>query len=104
MFVMACEMTPEPTDRDRLRVGLMSAGLRMWDARSLPDATSAVLDDLVTYCLTELLPYLELSDRWLLEAQNCPDGRLLAEAMRAENRTMAAAVDELSTTSTLSVS
>lgn len=51
------------------------------------------------FCGAELLPHLERDDRWLLHARRCPEGRLLAEAMLAENRTMTAAIYELATTS-----
>lgn len=69
----------------------------MWDARAQPDRFPPARDELVRFCVTELLPHLELDERWLLEPQCCPEGRLLAEAMRAEGRTMKATVDELST-------
>ncbi len=75
----------------------MRAGLRMWDARDQPDALPDALQDLVGYAVAEILPHLESDEQWLLEAQGCPSGGLLAEAMRAESRTMAGAVHELTT-------
>lgn len=95
---MACVIAPRSIGHDRLRFGLMSAGQRMWDARDQPDGFPEAHDGLVEFCVTELLPHLERDERWLLQAQRCPEGRLLAEAMRAETRTMTAAVYELSTT------
>ncbi len=95
---MACSIDSQRTDHDRLRFGLMSAGRRMWDAREQPDRFPEARDGLVEFCRAELLPHLERDERWLLQAQRCPEGRLLAGAMRAETRTMTAAVYELTTT------
>lgn len=95
---MACAIDPQPTGHDSLRFALMSAGQRMWDAREQSDAFPEARDGLVEFCRAELLPHLERDERWLLQAQRCPEGRLLAEAMRAEIRTMTAAVYELATT------
>ena len=95
---MACELEPQHVGHDRLRFALMSGGLRMWNTREQPDGFPDARDGLVEFCVTELLPHLERDERWLLQAQSCPEGRLLAEAMRAETRTMTAAVYELSTT------
>ena len=76
----------------------MSAGLRMWNTRDWPDRFPEARDDLIEFCTNELTPHLERDERWLLQAQRCPEGRLLAQAMRAETRTMTAAVYELATT------
>jgi len=95
---MACAIDPQHTGHDRLRFGLMSAGQRMWDAREQPDGFAEARDGLAEFCRAELLPHLDRDARWLLQAQRCPEGRLLAEAMRAETRTMTAAVYELTTT------
>lgn len=95
---MACAIDPQHTGHDRLRFALMSAGPRMWNTRDQPDGFPEARDDLVEFCVTELLPHLERDARWLLQAQRCAGGRLLAEAMRAETRTTTAAVYELSTT------
>lgn len=80
-----------------LRLGLMSVGLRMWEARGEPETWLAAHDDLVRFCFREFLPHLEADEGWLHELQNGTEGRLLAEAMLAEARTMAATVDELTT-------
>lgn len=95
---MACEIRPQHTDHDRLRLGLMSAGQRMWNAREQPDRFPEARDALVEFCTTVLLPHLERDEGWLLEAQRCPEGHFLAEAMRAETRMMMGAVYELETT------
>lgn len=86
---------PQRNDHDALRLGLMSAGLRVWDARDSPVSFPRAHDDLVRFCITEVLPHLEADESWLLEEQRHPQRRLLAEAMRAEVRTMTATVDEL---------
>lgn len=70
----------------------------MWDSREQPDGFPEARDGLVKFCFTELLPHLDRDERWLLQAQRCAEGRLLAEAMRAEIRTMTAAAYELATT------
>lgn len=95
---MTCAIDPQPIGHDRLRFGLMSVGQRMWDAREQPEGFPQARDGLVEFCRAELLPHLERDERWLLQAQRCPEERLLAEAMRAETRTMTAAVYELATT------
>ncbi len=95
---MACAIDPQHLGHDRLRFGLMSTGQRMWDAREQPERFPEDRDRLVEFCRAEILPHLEGDERWLLQAQHCPEGRLLAEAMRAETRTMTAAVYELATT------
>lgn len=92
---MACAIVPRHTGHDRLRFDLMSAGLRMWHTREQPEEFPGAHAHLVKFCFTELLPHLDRDERWLLDAQGCPEGRLLAEAMRAEIRTMTAAVYEL---------
>lgn len=75
----------------------MSAGLRMWHTRERPEEFPEARDELVRFCHSELLSHLDRDERWLREARHCPEGRLLAEAMRAEARAMTAAVYELST-------
>ena len=95
---MACEIVPQSTDHERLRFGLMNAGKRMWDSREQPDEFPKARGELVEFCIANLIPHLEHDDRWLLEAQHCAEGRLLAEAMRAEGWTMTATVNELSST------
>lgn len=95
---MARTIDPPRIDHDRLRSALMSAGLRMWDAREQQDGFTDAHDALVQFCLAELLPHLERDERWLLQAQRSPEGSPLAQAMRAENRTMTAAIYELATT------
>lgn len=93
---MSCPPAPH-TSHDPLRFGLMSAGLRIWDTREQPDDFPGARGRLVEFCLTELLPHLDRDERWLSDAQHCPEGRLLAQAMLAETRTMRAAVSALST-------
>lgn len=92
---MTCARPPD-TSHDHLRLGLMGAGLAMWRTREQPDDFPEARDRLVTFCRTQLLPHLDDDDSWLLEARRCAEGRLLAEAMQAEARTMRAAVYELS--------
>lgn len=95
---MACTIIPLSTDHDRLRFALMGAGQRMWGAREQPAKFPEAREGLVDFCVTELLPHLEHDEHWLIEAQQCPEGHLLAKAMLAETRTMTATVYELSTT------
>lgn len=97
---MHCPSTPPPTDHETLRLGLMSAGLQVQAALENPEAFAAAREGLVQFCLTDLLPHLAADDQWLLEAQRCPEGGLLAQAMRAEARAMTAAAHELVTTTT----
>lgn len=52
-------------------------------------------EDLTAFCFTKLLPHLERDEKWLVDAGRCPEGRLLAEAMRAENRAATAVASEL---------
>lgn len=92
---MAHAIDPYVVDHDLLRAALMSAGQRMWDTREQPEKFPQTRHDLLEFCIAELLPHLERDERWLLEAQRSPHGRLLAEAMRAETRSMTAAVYEL---------
>lgn len=94
---MECTIASRPTGHDGLRFALMSAGLRMMDAAQEPDGFPQAHDEVVRFCATELLPHLGHDDRWLVEVADCPEGRLLVEAMRAEVRMMKAAVNELST-------
>lgn len=68
----------------------------MWHTREKPDEFPEARDRLVDFCVTELLPHLDRDEQWLSDPDLCPKGRLLAEAMRAETRTMRAAVSALS--------
>lgn len=96
---MACNVaTPDTPAHDHLRFDLMGAGLQMWHAREQPDRFPEAHDQLVKFALIELVPHLERDERWLLQAQHCPQVGLLAEAMRAEIRTMTGAVYELAAT------
>jgi hypothetical protein len=73
----------------------MDAGRRVRAAADDPKRFPAARDNLARFCFAELLPHLEADENWLVEARNCGDGHLLAEAMRTEARAMTAAVDEL---------
>lgn len=79
----------------------MNAGLQLWHTREQPDRFPDARDRLVSFLVTELLPHLERDERWLIEAKSCPEGRLLAAAMRAEVRVMTAAVYDLSVATTV---
>ncbi len=70
----------------------------MCDAHNQPEEFPKAHDSLMEFCRADLLPHLKRDEHWLLQAQRCPEGRLLAEAMLAETRTMTAAVYELATT------
>lgn len=94
---MRCTLPPQSTGHDRLRFDLMRAGLQMWQSREQRDAFPQARDRLVDFCEIRLLTHLESDERWLLEARHCPQGHLLAEAMRAEMRMTMAAVAELAT-------
>ncbi len=95
---MSSPNAPRPTDHDHLRFALMSAGQRVWDAQDEPERFHETRDDLVKFCITQLVPHLERDERRLLTARHGPAGGLLAQAMTAEIRTMKASVYELSTT------
>lgn len=70
----------------------MGAGLRMWNSREKPEDFSEAHGHLVRFCTTELVPHLDRDQHWLLQAQTCPEGHLLAQAMLAEVQMMVAAV------------
>lgn len=95
---MECTVPSRATPHERLQLDLMAAGLRMWAARGQPHALAGALHGLADYCTSTLLPHLDHDERWLREGHGCPEGHLLAEAMRAEIRTMAGVIDELSST------
>jgi hypothetical protein len=72
----------------------MTAGRRVMATAEGPEFLAA-RDELSVYCTDHVLAHLEADESWLAEADMCPQARLLARAMRAEARAMAAAVDEL---------
>lgn len=76
----------------------MDIGLRIWAAHDHPEKFPEAHNSLMEFCHADLLPHLERDEHRLLQAQRCPEGRLLGEAMLAESRTMTAAVYELATT------
>lgn len=92
--------TPPTTSHDELRLALMAAGRRVRASLDDVERFPAARDDLTRLCVGELLPHLEADERWLLSAQACPEGGLLASAMRTEARAMTAAVHDLLTTTT----
>lgn len=75
----------------------MNVGLQVQAAIEHPERFLTAREDLLQFCFSDLLPHLDADERWLLEAQRCPAGRLLAEAMRTEARAMTAASYELVT-------
>ncbi|MDN5798036.1 MAG: hypothetical protein L0H79_20145 [Intrasporangium sp.] len=92
---MSCPPVTAPTDHDRLRLGLMNAGLRLRDAVQTSTTFEAARAELTRYCLFEVLPHLEQDEAWLTRAEQCPAARPLAQAMRAETRVITAAILEL---------
>ena len=80
-----------------MRLRLMDAGQRLRSVAHDPTGFPTARDDVVRFCFAELLPHLAADETWLLEARDCGEGRLLADAMRSEARAMTAAVDELAT-------
>jgi hypothetical protein len=84
---------------DQLLLGLMDAGSRVMAATD-DKAFRSARDGLSGYCSEKVLPHLEVDERWLIEAEACPEARLLARAMRAEVRAMTGAVDELAVATT----
>ena len=94
-----CPGAPAPTSHDVLRLALMDAGRRIRASAEDPEGFPAARDNLVRFCFAELLPHLEADEDWLLEARQCAEGRLLADAIRTEARAMTAAVYELAAAS-----
>lgn len=86
-----CPAAPPHEHHDSLRLALMDAGRQVRAAADDLERLPAARDDLVRFCRTELLPHLEADEGWLIEAQHCPELRLLAQTIRAEARSMAAA-------------
>ena len=80
-----------------LRLALMDAGREVRATVDDIERFPAARDNMARFCFTELLPHLEADEGWLLEARHCPEGRLLADAIRTEARAMTAAVYELAT-------
>jgi hypothetical protein len=73
----------------------MNAGRQVRAAADDPDRFPAARENMARFCFAELLPHLEADETWLLEARDCPETRLLADAIRTEARAMTAAVYEL---------
>ena len=90
-----CPAAPPTANHDSLRLALMDAGRQVRAAADDLARLPAARDDLVRFCRTELLPHLEADEGWLIEAQHCPELRLLAQTIRAEARSMAAAAHGL---------
>lgn len=90
-----CRGASPAATHDMLRLGLMEAGRRVRAAAEDGERFPAARDTLVRFCFAELLPHLEADESWLSEARDCPEGRLLAHAIRTEARAMTAAVYEL---------
>lgn len=97
---MSCTIATQSADHDRVRFALMNAGQRIWECRDQPVGFPEARDGLAEFCRTELLPHLAADEPWLREVQHCTEGRLVAEVIRAEARTMTAAVYELAATTT----
>ena len=90
-----CPAGPPPASHDTLRLALMDAGRQVRAAADDPDRFPAARENMARFCFAELLPHLEADETWLLEARDCPETRLLADAIRTEARAMTAAVYEL---------
>jgi hypothetical protein len=92
---MPCLTPPLPADHDELRLRLMGAGRLVRASADEPELFPDARQELVTFCFDHLLPHLEWDERWLVKARTCPEGGLLADAMRTEARAMTGAVFEL---------
>jgi hypothetical protein len=92
---MTCPAVRETKQGEQLRLGLMAAGRRLLTATDDHSVFHTTHAELTSFCLTKLVPHLERDERWLVEADECAEARLLALAMRAEARTMTAAVYDL---------
>lgn len=90
-----CLATAPPASHDVLRLALMDAGRQVRASVDDIERFPAARDNMARFCVTELLPHLEADERWLLEARHCPEGRLLADAIRTEARAITATVYEL---------
>lgn len=90
-----CPAAPSSVSHDRLRLGLMDAGRQVRATLDEVAGFAGARDNLARFCFAELLPHLEADEAWLLAARHCPEGRLLADAIRAEARAITAAVYEL---------
>ena len=92
---MPCPAPPRLNDHEALRLALLEAGLLLRSAHDDLERFDAARARLLAFCWERLVPHLEHDEAWLLAADTCPTGRLLADAMRTEARAMTAAVLEL---------
>ena len=92
---MGCSPVTTPTDHDHLRLGLISVGMRLRGSVEDPARFEVARAELTRYCYDKVLPHLERDEDWLTRAEECPQARALAQAMRAETRAITAAVLEL---------
>ena len=90
-----CPAGPPGPSHDTLRLALMTAGRLVRASADDPDRFPAARENMARFCFAELLPHLVADEAWLLEARDCPEARLLVDAMRTEARAMTAAVYEL---------
>lgn len=92
---MTCRVEVARRAHEALRLELMRTGVAVQSAGSDPAAFREAHGRLVAFCTGDLLPHLERDEQWLARAEECPEGRLLAIAMRAEARALAGAVHEI---------
>lgn len=90
-----CTGAQPPATHEALRLSLLAVGREVRAAADAGVGLPAARDRLARFCFAELLAHLESDEAWLVDARFCPEGRLLAEAIRSEARTMTAAVHEL---------
>jgi hypothetical protein len=94
---VSCRIDVAERAHEPLRLELIRRGALAFRAGEQAEADGAALAGLVEFCREQLLPHLEHDEQWLTRAGGCPEGRLLATAMRSEARALAAAVHELAT-------
>lgn len=95
-----CTGAQPPSTHEALRLSLLAVGREVRAAADTGVGLPAARDRLARFCFAELLAHLESDEAWLVDARVCPEGRLLAEAIRSEARTMTATVYELAAAET----
>lgn len=92
---MSCAASTASDEHERLRLGLISAGIALRDSVDDPARFDAARDTLARFAFTHVLPHLESDEHWLARAEECLHAAALARAIREESRAITAAVYEL---------
>lgn len=98
MTVVSCRPPTAADNHERLRLGLIDAGIALRDAVDNPSRYDSAHAELVRYCVDHVLPHLEHDERWLTRAEDCARAAALARAVREESRVITAVVHELEST------